>query len=144
MRTELESEPEERADAEYEDSVEIFLHMDLDAIVGLTEPIAAEAQSDLQIAIDFAVTWELREWTSLQDRNKGVAPSAATLLSRKRKLTYHLHEAVALEPTPETGRRARPKWVQTWRRTWKMPRDCFKHVDMPGVVDSRRKVWAWL
>ena len=143
LQTELESEAEERADAEYEDVVDRFLHMDPDAIVGLTEPIAAEAQNDLQVAIDFAVKWELREWTSLQNRNKGVAPSVATLLERKRKLTCDLHEAVGLGPTAETGRRARYKWVQTWRRTWKMPKGCFKHVDMPSVVDMRRKVWGW-
>ena len=143
LRTELVSEPEERADTEYEDIVEKFLQVDPDAIVGLTEPIAAEAQRDLQVAIDFGVKWELREWTPLQDRNKGVAPSAATLLERKRKRTCDLHESVGMEPTPETGRRARYEWVQTWRRSWKMPKGCFKHVDMPSVVDMRRKVWAW-
>ena len=143
LRTELVSEQEERVDKECADIVEVFLQMDPNAIVGLTEPIAAEAQSDLQVAIDFAVKWELREWTSLQNRNKGVAPSVASLLDRKRKLTCDLRGSVGMPPTTETGRRARYKWVQTWRRSWKMPKGCFKHVDMPSVADMRRKVRTW-
>ena len=70
MQAELVAEPEERVDTEYEHIVEVFLEMSPEAIVGLTEPIAAEAQADLQAAIEFAVKWELHAWTSLQNRRK--------------------------------------------------------------------------
>ena len=143
LRTELVSEEDERVEKECDDIVEVFLRMDSDAIVGLTEPIAAEAKSDLQAALDFAVKWELREWTSFQNRNKGVAPSVATLLERKRTLTCDMRGSVDMLPTRETGRDAAYKWLGRWRRSWKMPKGCFKHVDMPSVVDMRRKVPAW-
>ena len=145
LRTELTSELEERVDKECEDIEDEFLLMDPDAIVGLTEPIAAEAKSDLQAAIDFAVKWELREWTSLQNRHKGVAPSVASLLERKRALTRDLRRSVGVPLPRVIGRCGRYKWLQRWRRSWKMPKGCFKHVDMPSVVDMRRKVptWPW-
>ena len=145
LRTELTSELEERVDKECEDIEDEFLLMDPDAIVGLTEPIAAEAKSDLQAAIDFAVKWELREWTSLQNRHKGVAPSVASLLERKRTLTSDLRRSVGVPLPRVIGRCGRYKWLQRWRRSWKMPKGCFKHVDMPSVVDMRRKVptWPW-
>ena len=142
LRTELMSEPEERVALEYEGIVDKFLQMTPEAIVSVTEPIAVDAQKDLQVAIDFAVKWELREWTTFQNRKKGVAPSVATLMERKRKLTCDLHESVGMEPTPEVGWRSRYKWIETWRRRWKMPKGSFKQVDMPSVDDMRRKVWA--
>ena len=62
-----------------------MLEMSPETIVALTELIAAQAQAHLQSAIEFAVKWELHAWTSLQIRTKEVAPSAATLLEKKRK-----------------------------------------------------------
>ena len=140
LRAELVSEPEERIENEGEEIVQEFLQMDPDAVVTLTEPTDAESRSDLQVALDFAVKWDLREWTSLQNRSKGVAPSVAILLERKRKLSSDLHASVGMAPTKETGRRARYKWLQAWRQRWKMPKGSFKHQDMPSVVDMRRKV----
>ena len=142
LRQELVAEPEERVETEYEAIVEVFLKMSSSAIVGLTEPIAVEAQADLRAAIDFAERWELREWTSLQNRDKGVAPSVATLLETRRKLSKDLRQSVGMTPKAEAGQKARYKWLSTWRRKWKMPKGGFKHVDMPSVVDMRRKVRA--
>ena len=140
LRAELVAESDERVDKEYEDIVDVFLQMSPDAIVGLTEPIAAEAQADLRAAIDFAVKWELRAWTSLQNRDKGVAPSVATMLQKKRKLSGDLSRSVGMAPRSEAGLKGRYKWLSTWRKSWKMPKGSFKHVDMPSVVDMRRKV----
>ena len=140
LRAELVAEPEERADTEYEDIVEVFLQMSPEAILGLTEPIAAEAQADLRAAIDFALKWELRAWTSLQNRSKGVAPSVASLLQKKRKLSCDLRRSVGMAPKAEGGVQARYKWLSAWRRSWKMPKGCFRHLDMPSVVDMREKV----
>ena len=114
--------------------------MSPEAIVGLTEPIAAEAQADVRAAIDIAVKWELRAWTSLQTCNKGVAPSIAAVLQNKRKLCCDIRRSVGMAPRAEAGREARYKWLSTWRRSWKMPKGGFRHVDMPTVADMRRKV----
>ena len=140
VRAELVAESEERVDAEYEDIVDVFLQMSTEDILGLTEPIAAEAQAHLQAAMEFAVKWELHAWTSLQHRTKGVAPSVATLLEKKRKLSFGLRRSVGMAPRAEGGRKARYKWLSTWRRSWKMPKGSFRHLDMPSVVDMRRKV----
>ena len=57
LRAELVAESEERVGMENEGIVDIFLKMSTEDILGLTEPIPAEAQAHLQAAIEFAVKW---------------------------------------------------------------------------------------
>ena len=68
--------------------MDVFVQMRPEAILALTERIAALGQAYLRAAIEFAGKWELHARTSLHIRTKGVAPSVATLLEKKRKLSF--------------------------------------------------------
>ena len=70
--------------------MKVFLQMSPEATLGPAEPIAAEAQAHLRAAIDFALKWELCASTSLQNRSKGLAPSVASLVQKKRTLSCDL------------------------------------------------------
>ena len=75
LKTELSAESQECIDLEHEDIVAEFLAISFEAVSALVEPIAAEATTELQAAVDFAVKSELHSWTSLQNLSKGVLPT---------------------------------------------------------------------
>ena len=142
LKMQLSGESQESIDSEYEDIVQRFLGMTPEAICVLAEPIAAETSVELQAALDFAVKSELHSWTALQNVSKGVAPTVATLLNERKRLTSSVVQNAGLPQRKENSRWASYKWLTRWRRHWGMPKGRFAHQDMPTVAEMRAKARA--
>ena len=142
LTMQLSGESQESIDSEYEDIVQRFLGMTPEAISALAEPIAAEATVELQAAFDFAVKSKLHSWTTLQNVSKGVAPTVATLLNERMRLTSSVVQNAGLPQREERSRSANYKWLSRWRRHWGMPKGRFAHQDMPTVAEMRAKARA--
>ena len=139
LEMQLSGEAQERIGSECEDIVQRFLRMTPAAVCALAEPTDGKPTEDLQAALDFAVESALHSWTTLQNVSKGVAPTVATLLGERKRLTRRVVQTAGLPRPTEGSRWACYKWMTRWRRQWGMPKGRFAHQDMPTVAEMRAK-----
>jgi hypothetical protein len=97
---------------------DLFLQVDESELAMLTDEDDPSDIGAMRGALPYVEEWRLKTWTEQLNREKGVAPSLASILAQAERQRLQLPDAVR-PPAHGTNAEVRARvWAGAWRRRW--------------------------